>query len=252
MELFSRVKTILFNPKEEWEIIEAENAPHAKVFFGHLLLVALIPAAAIFFNYWWAWHSAYTDAINSTIDRMGEYNEAMASLLDTIKEQMPFDAKWGIIMAVEQLVLILGGVYIAAAVINALSNQFGVEKNFNRAFALVAYSFTPLCIAGILYIFNPLVWLVPYIGLYGLYLLYHGTALQLKPTADKKISCFVISVIVVLATWMLLEKAVIPEVKKQIAIAEAKAAYKKAHGGQGIDYKNIEKEIEREIRKRKY
>jgi len=237
MEIFERVKAILFKPKEEWTIIEAGNEPHAKVFAGYLLILALIPAAAIFFNYWWTWHSAYTDAIN----RMSEYNKDMAFILESVKGQMPFDAKWGIIMAAEQLLLIVGGAYIAAAVINALSNQFGAEKNFDRAFALVAYSFTPLCVAGILYVFSSLAWIVPYVGLYGAYLLYLGAMPQLKPADDKKIACFVIAVIVVLATWMILTKAVMPEVKKQIAITEAKAAYKKVTGGKDINYKDIEK-----------
>ena len=248
MEIFERVKTLLFNPKEEWTIIEAENAPQQKVLVGYLLILALIPAVAIFFNYWWTWHSAYTDAIN----QMSGYNDNMDYILESIKEQMPFKAKFGLIAAAEQLLLIIGGTYIAAAVINALSNQFGAEKNFDRAFALVAYSFTPMCVAGVLYIFNPLVWLVPYLGLYGVLLLYHGATPLLKPAEDKKTACFVIALIIVIGTWMLLEKAVIPEVKKQIYIAEAKAAFKKAHDGQNADYKEIEKQIERELRKKKY
>jgi len=224
MEIIERVKAILFNPKQEWPIIEAENAPHGKVFFTYLLCLALVPAAAIFFNYWWTWHSAYTDAIN----RMSEFSDDMAYIMERVKEQNPFSARWGIIAAAEQLLLIVGGSYIAAIIINALSNQFGAEKNFDRAFALVAYSFTPICVAGILYIFNPLVWLVPYLGLYGVILLYHGATTLLKPADNKKTSCFVIAIIVVLGSWFLLERAVIPEVKKQIYIAEAKAAFKKA------------------------
>ena len=241
MELFDRAKTILFKPKEEWTIIEAENTPHAKVFAGYLLILALIPAAAVFFNSWWTWHSAYTEAIN----RMSEYSKDMdmTYILESVKGKMPFNSKLGIIWAVEQLVLIVGGAYIAAAIINALSNQFGAEKNFDRAFALVAYSFTPLCVAGILYIFSSLAWIVPYAGLYGAYLLYLGAAPQLKPADDKKTACFVISIIIVLASWMLLTKVVMPEVKKQIAIAEAKAVYKKTTGGKELDYKDIEKYI---------
>ena len=244
MDIFERVKTLLFNPKKEWTIIEAENAPQQKVFFSHLLILALIPAAAIFFKYWWTWHSAYTDLIS----QMSGFNDNMDYILESAKAQMPFNTKFGIIAAAEQLLLIIGGAYIAAVVINAFSNQFGVEKNFNRAFALVAYSFTPLCVAGILYIFDPLAWLVPYLGLYGFLLLYHGTTPLLKPAEDKKSSCFVIAIIIVFATWMLLEKAVIPEVKKQIYIAESKAAWKKANPGLNIDYKQIEKEM----RKKRY
>jgi len=248
MEIIERVKSIIMKPKEEWVIIEAENAPHSKVFFGHLLILALIPAAAIFFNYWWTWHSAYTEAIN----RMSEFSDDMAYIMERVKEQNPFSARWGIIAAAEQLLLIIGGAYIAAAILNALTNQFGAEKNFDRAFALVAYSFTPLCVAGVLYIFNSLAWLVPYLGLYGAYLLYLGAAPQMKPADDKKTTCFVIAIIVVLATWFVLERAVIPEVKKQIYIAEAKAAYKKANAGKDIDFNELDKQIKRELNKKRY
>ena len=236
MELFDRAKTILFKPKEEWTIIEAENAPHAKVFTGYLLILALIPAVAIFVQEWWTWHSFYTEYLG----KLGELNPDVVS---KAKELYPFNTKWSIIHAACPFVAIVGGAYIAAAAINALSNQFGSEKDFNRAFALAAYSFTPLCIAGILYISSSLAWLVPYAGLYGVYLLYLGAVPQLKPADDKKTSCFMISIIVVLAAWMILEKAVIPEVIKQVKIAEVKAAYKKASGGQDIDYKDIEKYI---------
>jgi hypothetical protein len=57
MELIERVKAILSNPKKEWAVIETENAPHAKV-LPYILVLSLIPAVAIFFTYWWNWHSA--------------------------------------------------------------------------------------------------------------------------------------------------------------------------------------------------
>jgi len=214
MEFFDRTKAILFNPKEEWTIIEAENASHAKVFAGHLLILALIPAAAIFFNYWWSWNSTYTDAIN----QFGGYSKDMANML---KERMPFDAKWGIITAVQQLVIILGGAYLTAVVINAFSDQFGSAKDFNRAFALVAYSYTPLCVAGILYIYSPLAFLVPLAGCYGLYLLYLGSESQLKPAADKKVICFIISLIAVIVVWAVLSK-IVPTITQSILIEQAK------------------------------
>ena len=222
MEIFEKVKSILFKPKEEWTIVEAENDSHVSILTKYLLILALIPAVAIFVSYWWQWHSLYNDAIT----RMSQYGgRDMADVIEKVKEQYPFMTtygKMGIIMAIQQLVLIVGGAYIAAAVINAFSNQFGAEKNFDRAFALVAYSFTPLCLAGILYLYKPLSFLIPYVGLYGAYLLYLGAAPQLKPTDNKKTTCFVISIIVVLAVWGILSR-IVPEITQSILIEQAKS-----------------------------
>ena len=224
MEIFDRTKAILFNPKEEWRVIEAENAPHAKVFSRHLLILALIPAVAIFVSYWWQGHSKYLEIIS----RIDEYLDAIMpfkGLFDggeseTIRETirgivMATYRKMGIIESIPQLIIILCGAYIAAAVINAFSDQFGSAKDFNRAFSLVAYSFTPLCVAGILYLFEPLSLIVPYVGLYGLYLLYVGLDPQLKPAVGKKTICLVISLIIVIAAWAILSK-IVPEIAQSI------------------------------------
>ena len=213
----------MFNPKEEWTIIEAENSPHAKVFAGYLLILALIPAAAIFAGYWWTWHSAINEAIARVSENYGNRGAGMEEVIARIKAQYPFNAKIGIINAVQQLVIILGGAYIAAAVINAFSDQFGAEKDMNRAFSLVAYSYTPMCVAGILYIYSPLAVLVPYVGLYGLYILYIGVESQLKPADNKKIVCFIISLIAVIVVWVILSKLV-PAITQSIMVEMAKSS----------------------------
>jgi len=218
MELFERVKAIMFNPKEEWIIIEDENTPLVKVFVGYLLILALIPAVAIFFNFWWNWHSAYSEAIAKI---SGNYPN-IAEITARIKAQYPFDPKLGIINAVKMLVIILGGAYISAAVINAFSDQYGSSKDLNRTFSLVAYSLTPMCVAGILYIYSPLSSIVQYVGLYGLYPLYTGIEPQLKPAANKKNLCFIISLLVVVAVWVILSK-IVQEISVSILAEMAKS-----------------------------
>jgi len=201
MEFFDRAKAILFNPKEEWVVIEAENPPHAKVFAGYLLILALIPAIVIFIRIYWAFSFA-SYGFNAS------FFESTA-------------LKWAIISALTQTVLIIVSAYSAAAIINAFSEQYGRTKDFNQAFALVAYSFTPLCVAGILYIYSPLAFLVPLVGCYGFYLLYLGYESQLKPAADKKIACLIISLIAVVAVWAILSK-VVPAITQQIMIESTK------------------------------
>jgi len=177
MEFFDRTKWILFNPKKEWTVIEAEDKPHVKVLLEHLLILAVIPVVAILVSY-------------------------------LLSDDPEYQFKFGVIRAAMQFVAIVGGAYCTAAVIYAFAEQFGCEKDFNRTFALAAYSYTPLGIAGLFYFYIPLAWIVPYLGLYGFYLLYLGVELQLKPSNEKKTLCFIFSLIVMLVVWVLFYKFV--------------------------------------------
>ena len=175
MDFFDRTKTILFNPKEEWAVIEAESKSHVKVLVEHVLILALIPVIAILVGYFLAQDPMY-----------------------------PF--KVGIIQAMKQFIMVVGGTYGTAIFIHAFSEQFGPVKDFDRTFSLMAYSYTPLGVTGLLYFYIPIAWLAPYLGLYGFYLLYLGIETQLKPVSGKKTLCFILSLIIMLAVWALLSK----------------------------------------------
>lgn len=217
MELFSRTKAILFNPKEEWQVIEAEDSPHMKV-LPYLIILALIPAVAYFANFWMLWNSEISKATEAAIKYAGNNEYAKAALPDVlakIKASKPFNLTMGIIFAVQVFVTIVGGVYVATTVINELSDQFSVLKNFDRTFSLVVFSYTPLCIAGILYIWPPLLWLVPLLGLYGIYLLYLGVNPIIKPAAEKKTGYVIMASLVTLLAYVIVSK-IVPMVTMKI------------------------------------
>ena len=199
---------MLFNPKEEWEVIEAENPSHAKV-LPYLLILALIPAIIIFANYWMQWNSVISKATEEAINTASNNEFVKSRLPETlakIKTSNPFNLTMAIITAAQYFVTILCGVYVAAVIIDALSDQFGVSKDFNRTFSLVVYSYTPLCLAGILYIYAPLAWLVPILGLYGIYLLYLGVKPLIKPTAEKQTGYIIMALLVTLLAYIILSK----------------------------------------------
>jgi hypothetical protein len=160
---------MLIAPKKEWAIVESENEPHGKVFVSYLLLLALIPAAGSFIGYGLIGHSVFGVHVGSV--------------------------SWGIRQAIVQFATMAGGVYITAFVINLLADTFGSVKNFDRAFSLVAYSYTPMCVAGVLYIIPALSTLASLAGLYGLYMLYTGLQPMMKTPPDKVTAYFVVSLI---------------------------------------------------------
>jgi hypothetical protein len=170
METINRIKSILVSPKAEWQTIEAENAPHAKVFTSYVVPLALIPAIAAFIGYGLIGYSVLGVHVGSV--------------------------SWGLRQAIVQYAAMLGGTYITAFVINTLAENFGTKKDFDRAFSLVAYAYTPMFVGGVFYLLPSLSWLASLAGLYGLYLLYIGLQPMMKAPADKQTSYFVVSLIV--------------------------------------------------------
>jgi len=178
MDIINRVKNILVTPKTEWQTIDGENESHVAVLTKYVLLLAAIPAVAAFIGYGLIGHSVFGFRFAS-ID-------------------------WGIKQAIVQYITMVGSVYITALVIYLLAESFGSKKDFDKAFSLVAYAFTPAFVGGIFFIYYPLTILASLAGIYGLYLLYVGLVPMMKTPDDKRISYFVVSLVVMVAAVVLL------------------------------------------------
>ena len=176
--MIERVKNILMSPKTEWPIIEAENKPHQQVCTTYVLMLALIPAVASFIGYGLIGYSVLGVKI--------------------------FGISTGIKQSITQYITMVGGVYISAYIIDLLADTFGARKDFNRAFSLVAYAYTPMFVAGIFYILPSLSWLASLAGLYGLYLLYIGLQPMMQAPAEKQTSYFVVSLLVMIVVSIVL------------------------------------------------
>jgi hypothetical protein len=171
MDIINRVKNILLTPKMEWQTIEAENTPHVKVFTSYVVPLALIPAIAAFIGYGLIGYSV----LGVHIGGIG----------------------WGIRYAIIQYVTMLGGTYLTAFVIDTLANSFGATKNFDKAYSLVAYVYTPALVGGVFYLIPAISWLASLASLYSLYLLYIGLQPMMKQPAEKTVSYFIVSLVVV-------------------------------------------------------
>lgn len=175
MNLVERAKNIILKPKEEWASIELENTPVSELVKSYLIPLALVPAIAIFIRYGF----------------IGYGYLGGASLA------------WGIKHAIISLVSTIGGVYLSAFVIDALSTSFSSVKNFQRAIQLVVYSYTPIMLAGVFQIIPALSFL-GIVGLYGLYLLYLGISPTMKTPTDKVTGYFIISLVVIIVIYFVL------------------------------------------------
>jgi hypothetical protein len=179
MDIISRVKNILLTPKTEWQTIEAENESHMKVFTTYVALLALIPAIATFIGKGLIGYSVFGVRVGGSIG-------------------------YGIGQAIVQYIIMVGGVYLTAFVINLLAENFNAKKDFDKSFSLVAFAYTPMFIGGIFNIIPAISILAGLIGLYSFYLLYIGLQPMMKQPEEKTVSYFVVSLIAMLVVYFVL------------------------------------------------
>ena len=175
---FMRAKQILLNPQTEYQAIEQENTPHTKTLTSYLLPLVLISALFAFIGYGLVGYS--------------------------IRGTHFSQVDWGLRMAIIQIAVLIGGIYLSTLVISFLTENFGANKNFDRVFSLIAYAHTPILLAGVFHIHHSLWWLVFLIGLYGLYLLFVGLKPMLKPAEDKVSTLTLISMAVTVVSYIVL------------------------------------------------
>jgi hypothetical protein len=178
MEIVDRVKKIVTTPKTEWTVIETENTPSTKLLTEYVLLLALIPTIAAFIGYW---------LIGSSIPGMRLHS-----------------LEWGIRQAIIQFITSVGGVYLTAFIVNILAGSFGAKKDFDKAFAVVAYSYTPIFLGGVFLLLPSLSLLSSLVGIYGLYLLYIGLQPMMKCPAEKVTGYFIIVLIATIVVSIIL------------------------------------------------
>lgn len=171
MNLVDRAKNIIMSPKTEWEVIASEPADTGGIFTGYVLPLALIPAIASFIG-WGFIGVGFMSGITLGIAY------ALVSLLGS-----------------------LIGVFILAFVINLLAPNFASEKDMGRAMQLVAYSYTPMWIGGVLNILPFIGWLGGLIGLYGIYLMYLGFPHTMKTPQDKVVVYMIVAVIILMIVY---------------------------------------------------
>ncbi len=174
MNLVDRAKNIILKPDDEWNAIANEEPNIQQILLGYVLPLALIPTIAIIIG----WGVVGTFGFTSFT--------------------------YGIAMGLVQLINAFLSVLIAAFVIDALAGSFGSQKNMGRAVQLVAYSMTPVWLAGILNIFPAIGWLGGLIGLYGLFLMYKGLAPMMKTPDDKKIGYLIVSIIILIVVYFVI------------------------------------------------
>jgi hypothetical protein len=180
MNLIERAKKIILTPKTEWEVIASEESSMMQVITSYVVPLAAVPAVAAFIGY---------SFIGVSVPYFGKVAGGI---------------NYGIGMAVTQFISAILGVVLTSYIVDMLATSFASQKNINKAAQLVAYSFTPAWIGGVLMMYPPLGMLGSLFGLYGLYLLYLGLPKLMKTPEDKVVIYLIVTIVVAVVVTVIL------------------------------------------------
>jgi Yip1 domain len=173
--LVNRVRNILLNPNAEWDVIALETPDRNRIMAGYVVPLAGLAALAALIGF---------------------------SLIGvSIFGVRTFGFSYGIYVAIRIFINALITVYIASLIVDNLAPSFASERNMGRSMQLVAYSFTPVWIGGLLAIIPALAIIGGLFGLYGLYLMYLGIPKLKHTPADRHVGYFVVSLLVTIVVF---------------------------------------------------
>lgn len=170
MALMDRAKNILFQPKQEWPVIDAEQTSVGALYTGYIIpLAAIGPVASLI-----GW-----SLLGMRIPFVGAIRIPIGT---------------GLRMALIQYAGALVGIFVLALIIDALAPTFGGKKSQIQALKVAAYSATAAWVAGIFAII-PALAILGLVGLYSLYLLYLGLPVLMKAPEDKAMGYTVVVIV---------------------------------------------------------
>jgi hypothetical protein len=151
-------------PDKEWKAIKAERCTVGKCYCSHVLLLALIPAAA------------------------GYIGTTMVGWQVTSREVHRLTPDSALQIAILFYVTMLVAVFTVGKLIHWMGQTYGSKQPLSQCIALAAYTGTPLFLVGVMLLY-PLLWLNLLLGLpalaYSVYLLYSGVPVMMGVTKER-------------------------------------------------------------------
>ena len=170
MNAVARVKAILIDPAAAWRGFEKDIGDPAYLLSRYVAVLALIPALSSFVG---------------------------ATLIGVVAPSgtiLRTDLIGGLFGAIFSYAASCAIVVLLGLIIDLLAPRFGGRRNFEDAFKLAVYSFTPLWLAGIFLLLPGLRFLL-LTGVYGIYLFWLG-APRLAKVPEQQAANFTLVIVI--------------------------------------------------------
>jgi hypothetical protein len=154
--LTARIKNIVFTPKSEWRVIEAETTSVSRLYSGYVMPLAAFASVLSFIR---------MSVVGVEVPSGGTLRAPVAN---------------GSFTSLLTFVSSLVGLYLVGLAINALASAFGGRPDRRQALKTAAYALTPAWL-GTALSFLPMGALLQFFaGLYGVYVLYVGLPIMMQ------------------------------------------------------------------------
>jgi hypothetical protein len=176
--LIERVRDILASPRAEWSAIAAEPVREIDVWLGYVVPLALIGPVAL---------AVGQVAFGTSFPLVGVVKAALVN---------------GVAGALLAFAIMLAQVAVLAWAVNKLAPRFGAAPNRLAALQVVAYSMTPVWLAGILYLVPPLAFLSLFAAAYAFLLCVFGLRVLMRCTPQEALPYALAMLAIAFALWL--------------------------------------------------
>ncbi len=167
-KIIEQIKDMFLSPGTFWDEVKAEQISEGEIVKKYFLFIAAIPTIAGFFGALFIGENFFRALI------------------------------WAVLF----FGCAIAGVYLLTKVIMFLAQSFNAKKDELAIFKLVAFSFTPMLLAGIFFIVPPIYWL-SIVGVYGFYFFWIGFQKIVECPEEEEFNFSFISLIIFVITIML-------------------------------------------------
>jgi Yip1 domain len=177
--LTERAKAILLSPRAEWGAIAAEPVRAYDVWLGYVVPLALIGPAAL---------AIAQVAFGTSFPLVGVVKAALVA---------------GIAAALLTFAFSLVQVAVLAWAVHAMAKKFEAVPDHLAALQVVAYSLTPVWLAGVLYLVPPLAFLWLFAAAYALLLCLFGLRTLMRCTPQQALGYALTTLGIAFALWVI-------------------------------------------------
>ena len=188
-KIVERVKQIILSPRETWETIKTEETTVTGLFKEYLLLLAAIPAGAMFLGNW---------IVGFWVPKGTPW------LVPIFSKAIRFSFGKSLSSAILWYLLTIAGIWLVGMIISYIAPRFGSSHDDVKGFKVAVYTFTPFLAVGILFLIPTLQIVAALAGLYGIYLMYIGLPIVMETPKEKSLAYFItIAVAIILISLII-------------------------------------------------
>ena len=178
--LIARAAGIILRPATEWPVIASEATTASTIYTGYVAPLAAIGVIALFLG---------QVLIGTSVPLLGTVRTGLLG---------------GLGSAIVMYVMAFVGVWVLSFIVDFLAPQFGGQRDPLRALKVVAYSYTPAWVAGVLHLIPSLGVLVLLASLYGLYIMYLGLPVLMRSPKEKAVAYTAVVVVCAIVVFFVI------------------------------------------------